>query len=866
MPVTRVERWARRLFEAVLHLYPAHYRHEYGREMTLVLADRLRNETSHASRLLATLGAVASVAVDAPGQHLQVLVQDLRLAFRLVRREKWFATVAIGTIAIGIGAATPVFSVGRSMLIDALPYPDADRATMVWVSNPRQGFDRDFTSFPRLEEWRTQARLIDTFAAYTFRDAVLTGTGDSEQLRVVRATPEFFDIVRAQPVAGRLFAPADDQSAVVVLSHGLWQRIFAGQPSAVGQTLRLDSIPYTIIGVLPPWYRFPERDVDAWVPLQPSPDDRRSTAFWLRTVARLKPGVSLAQAQGEMTGIAAKLAAERVEDRELGVTLVGLRDEISGAHRAPLFMLTAAVVGVLLIACVNVAGMLTARGAARRHEVAIRTALGAARRRVGRQLLTEAVVLFVSGGVLGVGLGALILQLLRRVAPPALAFLGDASLDVPMLATALGIAALTGALFGVFPSWKTAGANVVEVVVGGVKGAAAGTVSQRFRRVLVVSQIAIAVVVVSSATLMMNSLIQVQRVDAGFRTDGVLTTRLQLPRSRYPQPTDRQQFFDRLLERARGLPGVTGVASGSSVLLGRLPNSAGFTIEGRAETIQQPLTSDVISPDFFRVLGIPLLRGRYFSDIDRADSPRVAIINETTARTHWPNDDPIGQRFTFGAADDNSRWLTVVGVVADTRRAGIDRPVFTESYQPYSQDPRSMNVLLRVDRDPTTLVSALRTTVRELDPELALAQAAPLEALLDDQIAPRRFNTWLLSAFGAGAIALTAIGLYSLLAYLVALRRHEIAVRLSMGAAPRDMLGLIVRDVSGVVGIGVSLGLVGALTAATVMQGLLFGIAPWDAMSQAITLLVLGSVGVASAWIPLRRAMRVDPALLLRTE
>jgi predicted permease len=866
MPVTRLEQWTRRLFEAVLHLYPAHYRHEYGREMTLVLVDRLRNETSHASRLLATLGAIASVAVDAPGQHLQVLAQDLRLAFRLVRREKWFATVAIGTIAIGIGAATPVFSVGRSMLIDALPYPDADRATMVWVSNPRQGFDRDFTSYPRLVDWRTHARLIDRFAAYTFRDAVMTGTGDSVQLRVVRATPEFFDVVRVQPVAGRLFATTEDQSAVVVLSHSFWQQRFGGHATAVGQTLRLDSIPYTVIGVLPPWYRFPERGVDAWVPLRPTPDEQRSTAFWLRTVARLKPAVSLAQAQQEMTLIAAKLGAERIEDRDLGVTLVGLRDEISGAHRAPLLMLTAAVVGVLLIACVNVAGMLTARGAARRHEIAIRTALGAARRRVGRQLLTEAVVLFLTGGVLGVGLGALILQLLRRVAPPTLAFLGDASLDLPMLATALGIAALTGALFGVFPSWKTAGANVVEVVVGGVKGTAAGTVSQRFRRVLVVAQIAIAVVVVSSATLMMNSLIQVQRVDVGFRTDGMLTTRVQLPRSRYPQPTDRQQFFDRLLERARGLPGVTGVASGSSVLLGRLPNSAGFTIEGRSESIQQPLTIDVISPDFFRVLGIPLLRGRSFSDSDHADSPRVAIINETAARTHWPNDDPLGQRFTFGDPDDSSRWLTVVGVVADTRRAGIDRPVFTESYQPYSQDPRSMNVLVRADGDPTALVSALRTTVRELDPELALAQAAPLESLLDDQIAPRRFNTWLLGAFGAGAIALTAIGLYSLLAYLVALRRHEIAVRLSMGAAPRDMLGLVVRDVSGVVGIGVSLGLVGALTAATVMQGLLFGIAPWDATSQAITLLVLGSVGVGSAWIPLRRAMRVDPAMLLRTE
>ena len=464
------------------------------------------------------------------------------------------------------------------------------------------------------------------------------------------------------------------------------------------------------------------------------------------------------------------------------------------------------------------------------------------------------------------GLGALILQLLRRVAPPSLAFLGDASLDVPMLAVALGMAALTGALFGVLPSWKTAGADVVDVVAGGVKGTAVGSVSQRFRRVLVVSQIAVAGVVVSSATLMIKSLIQLQRVDLGFGTGGVLTARLQLPRSRYPEPADRQRFFDRLLERARGMPEVTGVASGSSVLLDRLPESAAFTIEGRPETIRQPLTFDVISPDLFRVLRIPLLRGRYFSDSDRADSPRVAIINETAARTHWPNDDPLGKRFKFGGLDDDSPWLTVVGVVADTRRAGIDRPVFTESYQPYTQDPRSMNVLVRADGEPAQLVSALRAAVRELDPDLALAQVAQLDALIDDQVAPRRFNTWLLSAFGAGAIALTAIGLYSLLAYLVALRRHEIAVRLSIGAAPRDVLGLIVRDVSAVVGIGVSLGLVGALSAAKAMQGLLFGITPWDPMSQAVTLLVLGIVGLVSAWIPLRRAMRVDPAMVLRTE
>ncbi len=866
MPVTRAERRARALFGAVLHLYPASYRDEYGREMTLVLVDRLRGEHNAVARVVVFLGAIASVLADAPKQHAFVLAQDLRLSLRLIRRERWFAAVAIGTVAIGIALSTAVFSVGKSLLVDALPYREAERATMVWVTNPRQGFDRDFTSYPRLLAWRERSELIDAFAGYTLRQAVVTGTGDPEQLRVVRATPEFFHVVRTEPVVGRVFARTEEDAAVVVLSHGLWQRKFGGQRSAVGQALRLDSVPHTIIGVLPQSFQYPERDLDAWVPLQPSADDRRSGAFWLRTVARLKPGVSLAQAQQEMSAIAARLGAERPADRELGVALVGLRDEIAGPFKPALVMLAAAVMGVLAIACVNVAGMLTARGAARQREVAIRTALGASRRRVVRQLLTEAVILFVLGGALGVALGSVLLRLLVRVAPPTLSWLRDVSLDGPMLAVALGMAAVTGVLFGVLPSWKGAGADIAEIVASGVKGASRGGLSQRFRWALVVSQIAIATIVVSAASLSLRSLVQAQRVDLGFEPGHVLTAGVQLPRTKYTEAAVRQQFFDRLLERVRALPGVSGAAAGSSVLLGRLPNSSSFTIEGRPESIQQPLTFDIITPDFFRVLQVPLLRGRLFSDHDRADGPRVAIINETTAKTHWSNEDPLGKRFKFGDPGDDAPWLTVVGIVADTRRAGVDHPVFTESYQPYTQDPRSMTVLIRTAGDPTAIAPALRAVVRELDPDQPLARLAPLDELIDNQTAARRFSTWLLGVFGMAAIALTAIGLYSLLAYLVALRRHEMAVRLAIGGSPHHVLRLIVRHVSLVVGLGITLGLAGALTTARSMRNLLFGIEPWDPLSQTATIAVLGLLAVAAAWIPTRRAMRVDPAIVLRTE
>jgi putative ABC transport system permease protein len=624
------------------------------------------------------------------------------------------------------------------LLVDALPYREADRAAMVWVTNPRQGRDRDVTSYPRLLAWRERSRLIETFAAYTLRRAVLTGTADPEQLRLVRATPEFFQVLQSEPVAGRLFAATEEQSAVVVLGHGFWQRRFGGQRSAVGQALRLDSTPYTIIGVLPASFRFPDRDIDAWVPLRPTPADRQSGAFWLETVARLKPGVSLTQAQQEMTAIADRLGGERPEDRELGVALVALRDQIAGPFKPALVMLAAAVLGVLTIACVNVAGMLTARAAARRREVAIRTALGASRRRVVRQLLTEAVALFVLGGALGVTLGSVFLRLIAQIAPPTLSWLADVSLDGPMVAVALGTAALTGVLFGVLPSWRGAGADVAEVVASGVKGAGSRGLSQRFRWTLVVSQIAIATIVVSAASLSLASLVHAQRVDLGFEPGHVLTARVELPRAKYADATARQQFFDRFLERARAIPGVTGAAAGSSVL-GR-SNSSSFAIEGRAEWIQQPLTFDSITPDFFQVLKVPLLGGRFFSDRDTADGQLVAIINETTAKTHWPGDDPLGKRFTFGG----DRWMTIVGIVADTHRAGVDAPVRTESYQPHTQNPGSMTVLIRSVGEPTAIVPVLRSVIRELDPDQPLAQVAPLDELIDNRTAARRFNAWLL--------------------------------------------------------------------------------------------------------------------------
>jgi putative ABC transport system permease protein len=853
------------VFRGLLHLYPASFREEYGKELSLVLVDRLRAEPRALTRGLVVIGALVGILGDAPRQHLSWLVQDLRMAARSMRREKWFAAVAVTTIALGLGLASAVFSVAKTLLIDPPPYPEADRAVMVWVTNPRQGYDRDYTSYPRLLDWRAGSVLIESFAAFTFRQVVMTGVGEPEQLRAAAVSPELFDVVRTTPLAGRLFSADEEQAHVVVLSHGVWQRRFGGDPQVIGRTLRLDLIPYTIVGVLPPAYQFPDRDVDAWVPLQPGPQERSQRGpFWLRCVGRLAAGVSAAQAEQEMNALARRLATEHPVDRDLGVALVGLHEEMAGPFRPALLLLTAAVVGVLLIACANVAGMLTARGAARQREVAIRTALGAATRRVVRQLLTEAVTLFAAGGVVGVALAWITLRMLILAAPSGLARLQDVSLDVPMMVVGLGMALLTGLLFGVFPSWQATRYDVTGALGFGAKGTVRGVVSQRFRRVLLVGQVAVATIVLSASALFVRSLVHVQRVDLGFEPRDVLTARLALSKRPSLDAAARARFFDRLLERVRVMPGVTSAAAASSML--GPANSSSFTLEGRSEMVDLPLTFDAVTPEFFRVLQIPLLRGRLFSNDDRADGPLVAIVNETTAQKHWPNVDPIGKRFNFGAPQGTTApWLTVVGVVADTRRSGVDRPVRPESYQPHTQSEQtaSMLVLVRTASDPGSIVPMLRAAVHDLDPDQPLARVATLDQLLDERTAARRFNTWLLGVFGAAAVALTAIGLYGLVAYLVVLRRQEMAVRMAIGATPRDVLALVVRNIAVIVGAGLMLGLAGIAAIAPWLRGLLFEVQPADPWSQAGVLLILLTVAFVAAWIPARRAMRIDPVTAL---
>ncbi len=863
----RAERSIVRLFRAFLLLYPAAFRDEYGRELTLLLVDRLRAGRTFPGSVAACAAALAGVLANAPLEHARLLLQDVGYAKRLLWRDGWFTAVAVSTIALGIGGTCAVFTVAKSLVIDALPYRDADRLAMVWVSNPRQGFERDFTSYPRLLDWRAQSRLVESFAGFSLQQRELTGAGEPESVRAARVTSNFFDVMKAQPALGRLFGADDEQRPAAVLGYGFWQRRFGGSPAVLGRMLTLDGIGHTVVGVLPPRFRFPERDLDVWVSLQPGPNERALRAvFWLSAVARLRPQASIQQAQSEMEGIARRLAQTHPADLDLGVRLIGLQHDLTAPLRPTLLMLGAAVIGVLLIACANVAALLLGRGVARRSEVAIRTALGAGRSRVARQLMTEAVVLFGIGGVAGTLLGWLSLRWLVALAPPQLEMLQDVSLDPGMILFTISLSLVTGVVFGVVPSWAATRGNVAEVLTGVVKGSSRAVLSNRFRTVLVVAQVATASLVLSVAALLLESLVRLQHVDLGFEPGSVLTVRLDLPKARYPEWADRTRFVEQLLAKVRSLPAIASTGAGSSVLLGEMPVSSNFTIEGRDRDYPL-LTRDAVTVDFFRTLEIPLVRGRLFTPDDRTSTLQVALINETAARRYWKGADPIGSRFTFGSAAADSTWLTVVGVVADTRRAGPDREPFAEAYLPHPQDGvRGMTLVARITGPPEPVLAGIRTAVDELDPNLPFARVALLDDLLDTRLAAPRFNAWLLSSFAMAAVALTAVGMYGLLAYLVILRRREVAVRLALGATAGQILRLVAVRGLWITAGGAAVGLGAAWLAAGWIRHVLPGVATGEPRLFVLVAAVVALATLAATVTPARRAMRVDPAITLRAE
>ena len=583
--------------------------------------------------------------------------------------------------------------------------------------------------------------------------------------------------------------------------------------------------------------------------------------YWLRVIGRLKPGASVAAAQTDMAGLAKRLEAQYREDRDLGVLVVGLQDELTREIRPALLLLLTAALCVFLIATANVTGMLAVRATERQRDVAVRAALGAARARLIQQLLAENLSLFAVGGAAALLAGLAGIRLLKALSPPSLAQIHDSVLDTSMTAATLAVSILAGLLFGLRPAFEGARTDLAAALAGGSRSVAGRSIGHRFRKVLVTVQVALSVVLLLGGALLVRSFIKLQSVDLGFETN-VTMAQISLPRSRYAQGAQAAQLFDNLVARLASRPGTLAGAS-SGIFLSRLPNSAGFTIEGRTEQIDFPLTIDAVTPTFFQAMGIPLRAGRFFNQYDRPDSPRVALVNETTARRHWPNQDPVGKRFKFGGPAGNNPWLTIVGVVADTRRAGVEYPVFTESYFPLAQQPRgTMTVVVR----GADAAAAIRFELRSLDPQLPVALPLSMETALGRQTAGRRFSTVLVGLFAATALLLAVVGLYGVLAHFVALRRRELGIRIAVGAGRGEIIGVVLRYGLSVLLAGVLLGATAAVFSVRLVSNLLFGVKAWDPLALVVVVGALAAAAIAASILPAWKATRIDPLITLRSE
>jgi putative ABC transport system permease protein len=806
-----------------------------------------------------------------------MLGQDARFAFRTFRHAKAFTAIAVLTIALGIGATAAIFSVVDAVILKPLPYPDAGRVLMVWMDNRRLGVHDDIFSYPNLADLKAQNKSLSHLSAY--RDASLNLTGNGEPLRVRAGmlTAEAFDALGVHPVLGQLFRAENETTgndAVVVISQGLWQSRFGGDPAILGKQVELNGRKRTVVGVMPASFAFPEEGTQIWVPLVISNAARTARfSFSFPAIGKLKPGVSLEQARADLGAIAKRLEKEYPENRDYGVTLTPLPEQIVGPTlRTTLWIMLGAVAAVLLIACANVANLLLSRAAVREREVTVRMALGASNRRLVRQLLTESVLLSAIGGVMGVALALGALRLLPALAPDDLPRMSTIGMNGTVLLVTTVVTVLTGILFGLLPAVQSSRTRLSETLREGGRGGTSGRGGQRLRRGIVAAQLALVVVLLTGAGLLLRTFVTLQQVDVGFTTKGILTFTVQLPGAKYSQGAQLVAFFDALRNRLRTLPGVEDAGTIETMMLSSTPNSTGITAEGRAtRPDDNEMTFDPVSVGFFHTIGARIVAGRDFTAADREGAPPVAVVNEHAVKRYWPNG-AVGKRFRFGSsasAVDTTRnpWVTVVGVVADMRRTGVDMPVRDEAFVPYAQNASPFEmVVVRASTDLLAIAPQVRRVVREIDNQQPISNLQSMEQLLSGRISQRRFSMTLVGVFAALALTLALIGAYGVTSYLVSQRTREIGIRLALGADPSRVSALVVREGMRVASAGIIVGVVIALFTTQLASNLLYGVSPRDPITIAAVALTLLAVSALANYLPARRAARVDPLTALRQD
>ena len=799
------------------------------------------------------------------------LLQDLRYGLRLLLRSPGFALAAIVSLALGIGANTAIFSVVNTVLLRPLPYPDVDRVVMVWDSNPSRGWDQFAVSPGNFADWKARQTVFDTLVALRTRSLVLTGHDEPERLSGLLATEQFFDLTGTPPILGRAFAARDFEAGterVVVLTDALWKRRFGGRADVLGSPLTLGDETYTVIGILPAQSSLPT-GAELLAPLVLTAEERQHHgAHYLLAMGRLKSGLASATATSAMRDLARQIETEH-KDSNTGwtVRLVPIYEAVVGGIRPALLVLAAAVGVVLLIACANVANLLLARAATRRGEIAVRAALGAGRGRLIRQLLTESLLLSSLGGALGLVLGTWAVDLIKALQPGTLPRVQSLAVDGRVLLFTFLVSVVTGLLFGAAPGLLLSRASLQGTLQQGGRGVR-GRLSRRMRGALVAAQVAMSLVLLVAAGLQIRSLERLLAVDPGFEPADVLTFKVNLPDRRYPDEASQVAFYDRAVADLAALPGVVSAAAVTSVPVSDDDLIFSFTVEGRPPAPPEEERSAnwyAVSPDYFKTLRIPLVRGRLFTTADAGTAPRVALINETMARRIFPGQDPLGQHLIMSV--DGKVVREIVGVVGDVRHYGLDQPVTMQMYEPCAQRPwDAMTILLRAAARPDTLAPAARRAILAIDPGQPVSDVRTLQGIVDLSTAQRRFTLVLLALFALVALVLASVGLYGVVAYSVTQRTHEIGVRMALGAQRGEILALVLRQGMGMTLWGLLAGLLGAAGLARLMSGLLFGVSARDPITFAVTVLILTAVALGATWVPARRATRVEPTSALRYE
>jgi putative ABC transport system permease protein len=844
---------------------------------------------------------------------MQTLLQDLRCGVRMLLKKPGFTLIAVITLALGIGANTAIFSMVDAVLLRPLPYPEAERLVFLWSTMRSQGIEFGGSALPDYRDWRDQNRTLDGLAAFSYDDVNLSATGgEPERVQGATITHNLFQVLKVSPALGRLFTQEEDQFGrhrVVLLSHGLWQMRFGGDRTVIGGEIKLGGESFTVVGVMPPGLTFFPYPAELWTPLAFAPgdgNDSRSTRF-IHIVGRLKPGVTIEQAQNDANAIARRMEEQHLENKGVGASIVPVQEQLTRDSSRALYVLLGAVAFVLLVACVNVANLMLARASTREREMAIRASLGASRGRIVRQMMVECLPLGLMGGALGVLLALWVIDLLETLLPASLPRHNEIGVNGRVLVFTFALSLFTVLLFGLLLALQAVKVDLRASLSEGGRG---GSRQGRVRRLLVVAEVALALVLLIGAGLMARSFVKLRQVDVGFTERNVLTMRVPLPDAKYPFPGDHNDlrtpaglaFYEQLLARIEALPGVKAAAAGTILPLGAGKGKY-FSIEGRAAPPSLDKVPAIgfalISHDYFRTLGIAVRRGRSFNEKDRENSPPVVIINERAAQRFFPNEDPIGKTIWMGPPEqlfplDLRSMLkalvqrhrppgaqpteniyvrrVIVGVVADVKDGSLNQPVRSLVYAPLHQElcegdwDNAMMLAVQTEAAPQSLAGAIREQVRALDQDQPVTSVRTMGQLLDRSLSDARFNLLLLGLFGVVALLLAAIGIYGVISYAVTQRTHEIGVRMALGAQPRSVLRLIVRQGMTLVGAGIAVGVAAAWALTRLMATMLFEVRATDPVTFALIALLLMGVALVACYIPARRAAKVDPMVALRYE